>query len=140
MGGVTSGRPGPTRFAARISDAEISLRRPVWAAISELFLDTSLDSKDVERIARELAKSPYSLHELDNILLWEVYPACRSNLFSIAGEWTGFDLEWLQRRILRGPSWFMFFWATTLGRVSLHSSLTWRRIKRLLRREREREA
>jgi hypothetical protein len=119
-------------------ESDIATRRPVWSALSELFLDTSLDSSDYERLAARLARSPYSLEELDRILLWEVYPACRSNLVSIAGEGMGFDGQWLESRILRGPSALGKAWAGTVGRLGLHSSIAWRRIKR--RTEAQREA
>jgi hypothetical protein len=71
------------RTLARSSDVDIESRRPVWAALSELFLDTNLDSADLNRIAKTLAISRYSLGELDQILLWEVFPraaaiCCRS--------------------------------------------------------------
>jgi hypothetical protein len=111
---------------------DLTSRRPVWNALSELFLDSSFIATDRERIALTLAKSPYNVSQLDSILLWEVYPACRSNLLWIAGEWLAFEPEWLERRILRGPSRIMYLWAATLGRISLHSSLEWKRLKRLV--------
>jgi hypothetical protein len=124
------------RTLARWSDGDIESRRPVWAALSELFLDANLDSADVNRIAKTLAGSRYSLHELDQILLWEVYPACRSNLLSIAGEWAGFDPEWLESRILPGPSPVARAWAGTVGRLGMFSSVSWRTIKRRVEAER----
>jgi hypothetical protein len=33
-------------------------------------------------------------------LLAEVHPACVANLHSPAGEWAGFDADWLEQRIL----------------------------------------
>ena len=121
-----------------LTEEEIEFRRPVWKAFSEFFLDTSLDASDVQRISKTLASSPYSPKELDRILQWEVYPACRGNLFWIAGEWSGFDPEWLERRILRGPSPLMKAWAATLGRVSISTSITWHRIQRRIREYRAR--
>ena len=120
----------------RLSNADVVHRRPVWSALSELFLDTSHSSGDLDRIAKTLAMSPYSLEELDTILLWEVYPPCRSNLFSIAGEWAGFDVDWLESRILRGPSPLGKAWAGTVGRLGRFSSIKWRRIKRRVEAER----
>ncbi len=32
----------------------------------------------------------------------KVYPACSFNLSQVAGEWAGFDPDWLERRILCG--------------------------------------
>ena len=110
--------------------ADVLNRRPVWGALSELFLDTNFDASDRDRIAGILAQSPYSVSDLEHILLWEVYPACGHNLFSIAGEWLEFDPEWLESRILRGPSSIMRLLAATLGRVLVYSSLDWKAIKR----------
>lgn len=119
-----------------LSHADLATRRPVWLAISELFLDTNLEAVDIRRIATELARSPYSLEDLDNILLHEVYPACHWNLVSIAGEWSAFDPDWLESRILRGPSGFATMWAHSVGRVGRFSSIAWRRIKRHVLEER----
>jgi len=53
-----------------------------------------------ERRARHLAESPYSIEALEAILRDEVFPICSWNLFSIAGEWRGFDLDWLEEKVL----------------------------------------
>jgi hypothetical protein len=79
---------------------ELNHRRPVWEALSSLFLDTDTSLARPWRV-RLLAASPYTLDELDQILTEEVYPVCRWNLLSVAGEWAGFDLDWLEGRILR---------------------------------------
>ncbi len=112
------------------SGPDLERRRPVWLALSELFLDTSLTPRDLGRIASILARSPYGLDELQRILLWEVYPACRSNLLWIAGEWAGFDPEWLEARILRGASPVGIAWTATVGRLGMFASMDWRKIKR----------
>jgi hypothetical protein len=78
---------------------------------------------------RELARSPYSIDELDAILLWEVYPACRSNLVALAGEWLAFDPEWLESRIVKGPSAIGIAWAATVGRLGRLTSVSWGRLK-----------
>ena len=70
----------------------------VWTALAEFFLDTELQGSDYKRIAASLAASPYSLAELEEILRYEVYPACHQNLLCIAGEWGGFDEQWLIQR------------------------------------------
>jgi len=75
-------------------------RFPIWEALSDFFLDTELDGKDYERIANILADSEYSVKELEEILRYEVYPGCIPNLYCVAGEWAGFDPDWLQERIL----------------------------------------
>lgn len=110
-------------------EVDLRGRDPVWTALSELFLDISLDASDTQRIAQVLAASSYDLDELEEILLDEVYPACRPNLFVVAGEWVGFDPEWLRRRILRRQSWFERRWVAVFGRGSVKSSKEWRDVK-----------
>lgn len=107
---------------------DLQRRRPVWEALSTLFLDTDT-SLDRQRRAQVLAASEYSLGELEEILLTEVYPACAINLRSPAGEWAGFDSEWLEERILsRPPSRIHRF---TPGRLLF--SREWRRTKAEIR-------
>jgi hypothetical protein len=79
---------------------DLAARRPVWLALSDLFLDTDTSLSRVWRI-ETLAASPYSMAELEEILLDEVFPACGANLLIVAGEWAGFDQDWLERRIVR---------------------------------------
>ncbi len=81
--------------------AQIDERMPVWDALSEFFLDTELQPEQHERIARVLAASRYSEKELDEILVYEVYPACKWNLLCVAGEWGGFHPDWIKEKI--GP-------------------------------------
>jgi hypothetical protein len=111
------------------SEEELCLRRPVWDALSSLFLDTDISILRDWR-AEQLADSPYTLAQLEAILVDEVYPICRTNLLSIAGEWAGFDTEWLEARIvrrLRSP--FRFLHPINLGRLTVHLSIEWRRTK-----------
>ena len=100
-------------------------RRPVWNALSTLFLDTDT-SLDRQWRAQRLAESAYSLEELEAILLDEVYPACAINFLSVAGEWAGFDAEWLEGRIrkqLRSP--FRILRRFSIGRRMMRSSNEW---------------
>lgn len=72
---------------------------PVWVAFSELFLDTELRKFDYDYIAGILAASPYSEDKLEEILRFEVTPVLKWNLMSVAGEWAGFDEDWLREKI-----------------------------------------
>jgi hypothetical protein len=99
---------------SHITDPEQDLanRRPVWEALSELFLDTEVSPDVRAALASTLAQSPYSVAELRGILFDEVYPVCIANLLSVAGVWTRFDPDWLQERVLarrnpllHWPSW-----------------------------------
>jgi hypothetical protein len=90
-----------------LAASDLADRRPVWAALSDLYLDTTLTPAMLEADARRLAASPYSLAELRAILADEVHPACAANLLATAGEWVPFDPAWLEQRILarRRSAW-----------------------------------
>lgn len=87
--------------ATDLTEAEILSRRPVWIAMSELWLDTELQDQDLDRIARALHDSGYDRDTLDRILAEEVAPVVYRNLYSVAGVWTGFDPDWLCAEISR---------------------------------------
>ena len=71
-------------------------RVDVWDAFSELFLDTSHSDGELDWIAINIAKSPYSFRELGHILFKELGPVCVRNFFEFpGGEWAGFDPDWL---------------------------------------------
>ena len=78
-----------------------SLRRPrerVWIALADLFLDTDVRIWYVTTV-RTISKSPFSLEELKYILDREVTPALQGNLLDIAGEWAGFDDDWVVKAV-----------------------------------------
>jgi hypothetical protein len=90
------------RLPAAVTDLE--RRRRVWGVLSELYLDTELTARDHERIAAELADCGYRAGQLEEILYRELHPVLLGNLLSVAGEWAGFDPEWLEAQILgRAP-------------------------------------
>ena len=76
-------------------DADIERRKPVWAALSELWLDTELAEDDLRRIAGVMKASGYPMGVLREIYLFEVAPVVFPNLLTVAGEWDGFDHAWL---------------------------------------------
>jgi hypothetical protein len=85
----------------------IAPRRPVWIALSDLFLDTDVRIS-YPSIARILAESPYSIQELRMILDDEVTPVVQGNLLAVAGEWAAFDEEALVEEMakqLGKPRW-----------------------------------
>lgn len=84
----------------KIDQKEIERRKPLWVALSDLFLDTELDELDFIIIAEEMKKSGYPPEELHRILMEEVFPVCILNLHHPAGVWEGFDEDWLVERIL----------------------------------------
>jgi hypothetical protein len=74
-----------------IDEEETERRKPVWAALSDLLLDTELTDDDLQRIAGVMKRSGYSVPQLRDIYLFEVAPVVFWNLLSIAGEWDGFN-------------------------------------------------
>lgn len=108
--------------------ADVERRRPVWLALSDLFLDTELDEADLCRIGDSLARTPFGVDELELMLFRDVYPVCIRNLSSFAGEWAGFNPAWLEAEILRRgrrrwkwPAWLQ------MGRWRVRSD--WQRVK-----------
>jgi hypothetical protein len=79
--------------------SRIEERMPVWSALSELFLDTELQPQDIERIVKQLADSPYTTPKIEEILRFEVTPPLKWNMMVVAGEWAGFDEDFLRERI-----------------------------------------
>jgi len=104
-----------------------------------MFLDTDTSLSRQWR-AQRLASSPYSIEQIEVILVDEVYPVCKSNLFSVAGEWAGFDSEWLREKILlRLRSPLRAFHRINRGRLTVHLSSEWRATKRAVAALRHRE-
>jgi len=83
-----------------LSESEIEKRLPVWNALSDLFLDTELDAITHKYIAKVVVESGYEPQEIHDILWQEVLPAAGDNLRIVAGEWAGFNPDWLKERIL----------------------------------------
>lgn len=111
--------------------ADLARRRPVWQALSELFLDTEVDAL-LPSLAQRLAASAYSEAELDWILRRELQPLLQWNLFPAAGVWDGFDPEWLEQSIIARRH--------RLRLPCLFPHEDWRRLAALIRKERERSA
>ena len=63
---------------------------------------------DYEFISNTLADSNYSLQELEAILYYEVYPVCKYNLLSFAGEWGGFGDDWIMENIAPRKNGFKY--------------------------------
>jgi hypothetical protein len=114
-----------------LSGFDLAARRPVWLALAELFLDTDVRFGYVA-VAAALAESTYSLEELRRILDDEVTPALQGNLLQMAGEWAGFDEEWMVEQVsarVGKRRWLPAFvntspdWRAVAGLVSLLRAL-----------------
>lgn len=121
-----------------MSEAEIEARVPVWDAIADLFLDTVIDAAMLERVADDLARSPFSIGELRDIYVIEVAPVVHRNLKIVAGEWAGFGREWLRQRIpayLAHGSWLFHRWSASRPGRRWHTWQTradWEAVVRLV--------
>ncbi|KAB2897329.1 MAG: hypothetical protein F9K31_12000 [Dokdonella sp.] len=107
-------------------------RRPVWEALSELYLDVPW-RPFVRGAARTLAGSPYSLGELRAILFDEVHPVLVLNLCATAGVWDRFDQAWLEQRILTNRARWWRPWPCCGRR---YARLLWRVLAPRIERER----
>lgn len=85
--------------AAPFTPDELSLRRPVWEGLSELYLDTDT-RPDLPALAQTLAGSGLSVPELEAVWQGEITPLLHSNLLAVVGVWAGFDLDWLEAQIV----------------------------------------
>lgn len=79
---------------------DLAARRPVWDALASMFLDSDASSSRAWR-SQVLAASPYSVLDLEEILITEVYPICWSKLNAAAGERLVFAPGALEAMILR---------------------------------------
>ena len=114
-------------------ELDLDRRRPVWEALSDLYLDTELDESGLEFIARRIGPAGYSPAELEYILRREVGRAVGDNLnllMSVAGEWAGFDPEWIEQEILKNERgwrrWFPRYTAWGMIRAD------WKRVLEIL--------
>jgi len=83
-------------------------RISVWLACSEFYLDTELSEEQISEIVQTLKASGFLLEEIEEINLNEVAPVLARNLKSTAGEWEGFEEDWLVKKIterLNRPFW-----------------------------------
>jgi hypothetical protein len=90
---LQQGEPQHTE-AQHAEDPQIA----VWCALSDLYLDTDV-TMSYDAIADTLACTPFSIETLHQMLMYDVHPALYPNLVVVAGEWAGFDQQWLLDRI-----------------------------------------
>jgi len=77
------------------------IRKKIWVALSDLYLDTELSRTDFDWISGTFSQSGYSILELKEIDMFEVFPLLQPNLLDPAGVWAGFNEEWLIPRCTR---------------------------------------
>jgi hypothetical protein len=70
----------------------------VWVAMADHFLDTET-RQDIPVTAWRCVQAGLSLEDARQVWQFEVSPAVAFNAWDIAGEWAGWDHQWLVRRI-----------------------------------------
>ncbi len=75
--------------------ANLDNRKAIWIALSEFYLDIELSDEDFDRTSEIFNASGFSIKELKEIELFEVFPFLQINLYDVAGVWEGFDEDWL---------------------------------------------
>lgn len=111
----------------RSAAEELDARRPVWGALSSMFLDTDVALARPWR-SGVLAASAYSSGELEEILITEIYPVCWGNLDSAGAERSAFEPAWLEAMILRRQS-AVAERLRELARVAIPRSSEWQATK-----------
>lgn len=84
-----------------LTQEEIEQRKPLWEALSDLWLDTEMQSYEHERRAELMTSSGFSFGEIERIFSEEVAPVVYKNLYTAVGVWDGFDTDWLYENILK---------------------------------------
>lgn len=75
-----------------MTPAELAQRRPLWDAMSDLFLDTEVRFF-IPSVVRVCATSHYTVEQLERIFWVEVFPLGIGNLLQVAGEWGMLKLD-----------------------------------------------
>lgn len=108
-----------------LAPEDLADRRPVWAALSSMFLDADVTLTRTWRV-EVLARSPYPTQMLEQILTEEVYPVCWGNLNSGRPVVSSFDAAWLEATILQqGASPQMYAHLLSLARMAVPHSTEW---------------
>jgi hypothetical protein len=90
----------------------------VWEAFADQFLDTETRT-EIPRIALTCLEAGLDREGAFNVWAYDVTPALWPNLWDVAGEWCGWDHDWLLERIASKrvrPSW----WAHFVYRSRIH--------------------
>ena len=75
-------------------------RVAVWVAMAEHFLDTET-RQDIALTALCCVEAGLTPNQASDVWRYEVSPAVSFNLWDVAGEWAGWDRDWLVQRIER---------------------------------------
>ncbi len=121
-----------------MDQSEIKRRTPVWCALSNLFLDTELQTCDHRHIASVITEAGYTPDEAETILRTEVAPVFHMNLRAVAGDWASWDEEDVAGMVIQRldtPVWWQKIgWLRNII-LNRHMALVagdWREIRKIL--------
>jgi hypothetical protein len=129
-----------------LDEQQIQARLPLWEALSSLWLDTELTDWDLEWIARVMNESGLTIEELWRVYSREVAPVVYMNLYSVAGQWSGFSPDWLRTEIVRNlrdrPRRTRFWTLFPITRCLMLSQTDddWKKLVAIVRRHRNERA
>jgi hypothetical protein len=91
-------------------------RIQVWVAMADHFLDTET-RHDIPLTALYCVEAGMTVEEARRVWRTEVIPAVGFNLFLVAGEWAGWDRDWLVHEIERAGPRGRFPWCMLPSRL-----------------------
>lgn len=100
-------------------------------ALAPLFLDTDT-SEFEDAIVQQCNAAGVGRERVEELLFDVVAPILRSNLGSVAGEWSGFDEAWLLERAAR-TSRRPWLWRLRQRRIRRALEPQWSRIRERIR-------
>jgi hypothetical protein len=83
-------------------ESETEQRKALWISLADLMLDTDIPELWAKNIVDAMLAAQISLGQTRSIFLDEVAPVFISNLFAVAGEWEGWDGDWVIQRYPQG--------------------------------------
>jgi hypothetical protein len=73
--------------------------KQAYTILSELFLDTEHTQLELNYLTSSLRPLGIPVLTLEHMLYYDIFPILSPNLLSIAGEWQGFDEDWLLQQV-----------------------------------------
>ena len=112
-------------------------RKQLWIAMSDLWLDSELSEEWLRQIAEVVAGSGLDEDELDQVFKYELAPFLGGNHLITAGEWQGFDPQWVceQAKVRQGKFRLMERLASFIGLTTYAARPEWRRVKQIALRK-----
>ena len=88
-------------MALELTPEEIARRKPLWCAMSELYLDTETQPSTLRYIVRVIREAGYTDEEVYKIFCDDVTPVFGGNAMQVAGDWVPWGDEYVEKSVLR---------------------------------------